>query len=105
MPFLLPAIAFALGAIVGSFLNVVIHRYPRGESIVLPPSHCPHCSANIRPYDNVPIVAYLWLGGRCRACRHVISGRYPLVELANALFYVAAFQRTGPTAGFLAIAA
>ena len=105
MTFLLPAFAFALGAIVGSFLNVVIHRYPRGESIVMPPSHCPHCLARIKPYDNVPILSYLWLGGRCRACRAGISPRYPLVELANALFYLAAFQRTGPTPGFLAIAA
>jgi leader peptidase (prepilin peptidase)/N-methyltransferase len=96
---------FALGAIVGSFLNVVIHRYPREESIVLPPSHCPHCNTNIKPYDNVPILSWLWLGGRCRACREPISGRYPLVELANALFYLAVFQRTGITWGFLPLAA
>ncbi|HEV3484090.1 MAG TPA: prepilin peptidase, partial [Vicinamibacterales bacterium] len=105
MTWLLPAAAFALGAIVGSFLNVVIHRYPRGESIVLPASHCPHCNTPIRPWDNVPIFSYLWLRGRCRACGEPISMRYPLVELANALFYLAAFQRTGPTVGFLAIAA
>jgi len=97
--------AFALGAIVGSFLNVVIHRYPRGESIVLPPSHCPHCNTNIRPYDNVPILSYLWLRGRCRACGEAISARYPLVELANALFYLAIVQRTGLTIGFLPLAA
>ena len=105
MIWLLDAAAFGLGAIVGSFLNVVIHRYPRGESIVTPPSHCPHCSAKIKPYDNVPILSYLWLRGRCRACREPISARYPLVELANALFYLAAYQRTGPTIGFIAIAA
>ncbi len=98
-------IAAALGAIVGSFLNVVIHRYPREESIVFPPSRCPHCGTNIKPYDNVPILAWLWLRGRCRACREPITARYPLVELANALFYAAAFQRTGLTPGFLAIAA
>jgi leader peptidase (prepilin peptidase)/N-methyltransferase len=98
-------IAVALGAIVGSFLNVVIHRYPREESIVFPPSRCPHCGTHIKPYDNVPIVAWLWLRGRCRACREPITARYPLVELANALFYAAIYQRTGPTPGFLAIAA
>jgi leader peptidase (prepilin peptidase)/N-methyltransferase len=98
-------LAAALGAIVGSFLNVVIHRYPREESIVFPPSHCPHCRTNIKPYDNVPVVAWLWLRGRCRACREPITARYPLVELANALFYAAAFQRTGMTPGFVAIAA
>ena len=99
------ALAFGLGAIIGSFLNVVIHRYPREESIVFPPSRCPHCATQIKPYDNVPIVAWLWLGGKCRACRGGIDARYPLVELANALFYVAIFQRTGLTPGFLAIAA
>src|SRR5215210_1804529 len=98
-------LAAALGAIVGSFLNVVIHRYPREESIVFPPSRCPHCGTHIQPYDNVPILAWLWLRGRCRACREPITARYPLVELANALFYAAVFQRTGLTPGFLAIAA
>lgn len=99
------ALAFGLGAIIGSFLNVVIHRYPREESIVFPPSRCPHCSTEIKPYDNVPILAWLWLRGKCRACRGPIDVRYPLVELANALFYVAIFQRTGLTPGFLAVAA
>src|SRR5215210_6768522 len=98
-------LAAALGAIVGSFLNVVIHRYPREESIVFPPSRCPHCGTHIKPYDNVPVLAWLWLRGRCRVCRERITARYPLVELANALFYVAIFQRTGVTPGFLAVAA
>jgi leader peptidase (prepilin peptidase) / N-methyltransferase len=97
--------AFGLGAIVGSFLNVVIHRYPREESVVFPPSKCPACATEIKPYDNVPIFAWLWLLGRCRACKAPISARYPLVELANALFYVAVFQRTGLTWGFLPVAA
>ena len=97
--------AFLLGAIIGSFLNVVIHRYPRGESIVMPPSHCPHCDTLIRPYDNVPIFSWLWLRGRCRACHEPISARYPLVELANALFYLAIFERTGLTVGFIPLAA
>src|SRR5712675_1706724 len=82
------AFSFAIGAIVGSFLNVVIHRYPREESIVFPPSHCPQCSTAIRPYDNIPLLSYAVLRGRCRACRAPISMRYPLIELANALFYL-----------------
>ena len=97
--------AFALGAIVGSFLNVVIHRYPIEESIVFPPSRCPACRAGIRWFDNVPILAWLWLRGRCRDCRAPISPRYPLVELANALFYLAIYLHTGPTPGFVLIAA
>jgi leader peptidase (prepilin peptidase) / N-methyltransferase len=97
--------ALALGAIWGSFLNVVIHRYPREESVAFPPSRCPHCSARIRPYDNVPVLSYLWLLGRCRACRAPISPRYPLVEAANALFYLALFQRTGLSWGFVPLAA
>ena len=97
--------AFATGAIVGSFLNVVIHRYPIEESIVFPPSRCPACRARIRWFDNVPILSYLWLGGRCRDCRAPISPRYPLVELANALFYLAIYLHTGPTPGFFLIAA
>lgn len=105
MPWLLPSAAFALGAIVGSFLNVVIHRYPRQESVVFPPSRCPHCSERIKPWDNVPILAWLWLGGRCRACRGPISLRYPLVELANALFWLALYFRTGPTITFPIIGA
>ena len=63
---LLALFAFALGAIVGSFLNVVIHRYPRGESIVFPASHCPHCFTRIRWYDNFPVLSYIVLLGRCR---------------------------------------
>ena len=104
--FLLPsAFCFGIGAIVGSFLNVVIHRYPREESIVFPPSRCPHCGTAIKPYDNIPIISYAILRGRCRACRAPISMRYPLVELANALFYLAIFLRTGISVAFLPIAA
>lgn len=105
MPPFLPVFAFALGAIVGSFLNVVIHRYPREESIVFPASHCPHCNVPIRWYDNIPIVSFAVLLGRCRSCRAPISWRYPLVELANALFYLALYFHTGPTIGFLLVAA
>jgi leader peptidase (prepilin peptidase)/N-methyltransferase len=105
MTFLLGFYAFAAGAIVGSFLNVVIHRYPREESIVFPGSHCPHCDAAIRWYDNIPIISFLVLRGRCRACGAGIAWRYPLVELANALFYLAVFLRTGPTVAFIVVAA
>ena len=105
MSLLLPIYAFAIGAIVGSFLNVVIHRYPREESIVFPPSKCPHCGTAIKAYDNIPLVSYAILGGRCRACRAPISIRYPLVELANALFYLAIFYRTGVSVAFIPIAA
>ncbi len=97
--------AFAIGAIVGSFLNVVIHRYPREESIVFPGSHCPHCNAAIRWYDNIPILSFAVLRGRCRACGAGIAWRYPLVELANALFYLALFLRTGPSVAFVIVAA
>jgi len=103
--FLLPFYAFALGAIVGSFLNVVIHRYPREESVVFPGSHCPHCNALIRWYDNIPILSYMILRARCRACHAPIAIRYVLVELANALFYLAIFLRTGPTFVFPLVAA
>ena len=102
--FFLPLTAFALGAIVGSFLNVVIHRYPREESIVFPASHCTNCNTAIKAYDNVPILSYIWLAGRCRACHEPFSIRYPLVELANALFFLAIFQRTGVSPLFVVIA-
>lgn len=105
MPVLLAFYAFALGAIVGSFLNVVIHRYPREESIVFPASHCPHCRTPIKWYDNFPLLSWALLGGRCRSCRAPISMRYPLVELANALFYLAVYERTGPTLAFIPVAA
>jgi leader peptidase (prepilin peptidase)/N-methyltransferase len=105
MSLLLPIYAFAIGAIVGSFLNVVIHRYPREESIVFPPSRCPRCGTAIKPYDNIPILSYAVLGGRCRSCHAPISMRYPLVELANALFYLSIFYRTGVSVAFIPIAA
>src|SRR5436309_6802805 len=105
MTLLLGFYAFCMGAIVGSFLNVVIHRYPREESIVFPGSHCPQCNAPIRWYDNIPILSFALLRARCRACRAPIAWRYPLVELANALFYLALYLRTGPALGFIPIAA
>jgi leader peptidase (prepilin peptidase)/N-methyltransferase len=86
-----------LGAIIGSFLNVVVHRLPREESIVFPNSRCPQCGAGIQPYDNIPVISYLILRGRCRSCRTPISARYPAVEAFTALLYVAVFLRDGAT--------
>ena len=95
--FLLVSVA-ALGAVIGSFLNVVIHRLPREESIVLPSSRCPSCGAGIRFFDNIPIVSWLVLRGRCRACRARISPRYPAVEaLTASLFALTFWLRSGVT--------
>jgi leader peptidase (prepilin peptidase)/N-methyltransferase len=88
------------GLIAGSFVNVVIHRLPRGESVAFPGSHCPVCGAPIRPYDNVPVLSWLFLRGRCRVCRAPISARYPAVELANAVLWVAVFLRAPGWADF-----
>jgi leader peptidase (prepilin peptidase)/N-methyltransferase len=77
----------AIGACVGSFLNVVIHRLPRGVSIVFPPSHCPACGRSIRWYDNIPLVSWWVLGGRCRWCKAPISPRYLVVEAATAAMF------------------
>ena len=82
-------LAGIVGAVVGSFLNVVIHRLPRGESLVHPRSRCPSCGTQIAEYDNVPIVSWLVLRGRCRHCGAPISSRYPLVELLTALTFAA----------------
>lgn len=92
---------FALvGLVIGSFLNVCIYRIPRDESIVLPSSHCPHCGAGIRPYDNVPVLSYILLGGKCRSCRVSISPQYPAVEIlcAIAFFFCAATWGIEPPA-------
>lgn len=79
---------FALGACIGSFLNVVVWRLPRGESLVSPPSHCPKCNTPLAWFDNVPIFGWIFLRGRCRYCHETISIRYPLVELFTALLLV-----------------
>jgi len=78
---------FLLGLLIGSFLNVAIVRLPRGHSIVSPPSHCPRCRASIKFYDNIPLISFLILRGKCRNCGEPISWRYPLVELMNGLLY------------------
>ena len=82
------ALMGVLGAMIGSFLNVVIHRLPREQSIVFPNSSCPKCHAGIKAYDNIPILSFLILGGQCRACGAPISPRYPAVEALTALLFV-----------------
>jgi leader peptidase (prepilin peptidase)/N-methyltransferase len=84
-----------LGALIGSFLNVVAHRAPLGESLATPGSHCPACAAPVRPYDNIPLVSWLFLRGRCRDCGAPISARYPLVELLTAGAFAAVVAAGG----------
>lgn len=93
---MIPYVFVALfGAVIGSFLNVCIYRIPRGESVAWPGSHCPACGHEIPAYDNIPIVSYLMLRGRCRACGIRISPQYPLVEAVNAIGYVLLFYFFG----------
>ena len=90
-------IVFLFGAVIGSFLNVCIYRLPREESVAWPASRCPSCGKPIAIYDNVPILSYLILQGRCRVCQVPISIQYPLVEVANALGYLMVFEMFGFT--------
>ncbi|MGA8873224.1 MAG: prepilin peptidase [Candidatus Acidiferrales bacterium] len=87
--------AFLFGLIIGSFLNVCIVRIPEQKSIVMPASACPKCGTPIRPYDNIPVVSYVFLGGKCRACKTTISPIYPLVELLTALLFLGCFLAFG----------
>jgi leader peptidase (prepilin peptidase)/N-methyltransferase len=95
------AITFAgvLGAIVGSFLNVVSYRLPRHESLISPASHCPNCATPVKPYDNIPILSWLLLRGHCRSCAAPISPRYPLVEALTAALCVGAVLAHNSAAG------
>ncbi len=88
-------LAFVFGAVVGSFLNVCICRLPSGESLVFPASRCPLCGFRIPPYDNIPLISYLLLGGRCRSCKARISPLYPAVELINGLLALFLFMKYG----------
>jgi leader peptidase (prepilin peptidase)/N-methyltransferase len=88
--------AGGFGLILGSFLNVVAYRLPRGESLASPASRCPGCETPIKPYDNVPVLSWLLLRGRCRSCGTSIAWRYPLVELATALLMALAVIVIGP---------
>lgn len=94
---LIAIFVFCFGLIIGSFLNVCILRIPERKSIVLPASACPKCGAAIRPYDNIPVVSYLLLGGKCRSCKTKISAMYPLVELLAALLFFACYRAFGLT--------
>jgi leader peptidase (prepilin peptidase)/N-methyltransferase len=98
-PLFVYIICGVFGAIIGSFLNVVIHRLPREESVVFPNSKCPSCGSVIAFYDNVPLLSYAVLAGKCRSCRTPISARYPAVELMTALLFVAVAYRQGLSIG------
>jgi leader peptidase (prepilin peptidase) / N-methyltransferase len=96
-------LVFMLGASVGSFLNVVIYRVPAGLSVLHPPSRCPSCLRSLKAYDNVPVLGWLWLKGRCRYCKTRIAARYPLVEAATGLLFVLVFwifDLSIPTLGY-----
>lgn len=98
MPFVFYIIAaFIFGLLIGSFLNVVIHRVPLGESVVFPGSHCPNCNAALRPIDNIPVISFLLLRGRCRKCSLSISWRYPAVELLTAILFASLAYKSGVT--------
>ncbi|CAN5641957.1 A24 family peptidase [soil metagenome] len=99
---LLLVLLAVIGLVIGSFLNVVIVRVPSGESLVRPPSKCPQCEAPIAPRDNIPVLSWLLLRGRCRSCSEPIPAGYPLVELANAALWVLAGVRFG--AGWVLVA-
>lgn len=94
-----------VGLLVGSYLNVVVHRLPRQLSTVLPRSRCPHCGAPIRPRDNLPVVSWLLLRGRCRDCRAPISARYPMIELLTGALFAGSVARFGVTWSALVAAA
>ena len=98
-----PLFACVFGMVIGSFLNVCICRMPKSESIVSPPSHCPYCSYQIRWYDNIPLVSYLLLSGKCRGCGAHISLQYLLVEVLNGILSLLLFFRFGPTLAFAAL--
>src|SRR5271156_1476311 len=94
---LIGVFVFLFGLIIGSFLNVCILRIPTGKSIVMPASACPKCGTAIRPYDNIPVISWLVLGGKCRKCRTSISPMYPIVELLTGLLFFACYKAFGLT--------
>ncbi len=96
---------FVLGTVLGSFMNVVIYRLPRGKSLARPGSRCPHCQTPIAPWDNIPLVSFAVLGGRCRACRAPIGWRYPLVEAAAGLLLAALWVRFAPAGAWMLLVA
>lgn len=97
-------IIFIYGLLIGSFLNVCIYRIPRRESISYPPSHCTNCSNKIKPYDLIPVISYIFLRGKCRYCKEKISIIYPIIELTNAVLYLALYYKYGISAEFIKFA-
>lgn len=92
---------FIYGAIIGSFLNVCIYRIPKKESIAYPASHCPNCNTNLKWFDNIPIISFASLMGKCRYCRGKISIQYPIVESINAFFYIIMYFKFGFSLDFI----
>ncbi|MGQ9777861.1 MAG: prepilin peptidase [Thermodesulfobacteriota bacterium] len=98
---MLIAISIIFGAMIGSFLNVCIYRLPKRESVISPKSHCPYCNRGIKYYDNIPILSYLFLGGKCRYCHKPISLKYPIIEGITALSSLFLFIRFGISFNYL----
>ncbi|MEM3408553.1 MAG: prepilin peptidase [Conexivisphaerales archaeon] len=99
-------LVFLVGISIGSFLNVVIYRVPRRESILFPPSHCPYCNHKFSPLDNIPIISYIFLKGKCRYCGKPISPMYPIVELTTGIIFVLTYLKFGfPFCIYYAVAA
>ncbi|WML36046.1 prepilin peptidase [Clostridium sp. OS1-26] len=94
-------IIFIFGAVIGSFFNVCIYRIPRGGSIAFPPSHCTNCKKEIKWYDLIPIISYIFLRGKCRYCKEKIPIRYPMIEFTTALLFVANYSVYGLTFDFI----
>lgn len=101
MESIFPVTIFILGLLIGSFLNVCIYRIPRGESIAFPPSHCTSCSNDIKPYDLIPVISWILLGGKCRNCKEKISSRYALIELSTAILFLLTYFNYGLTINLL----
>lgn len=102
---MLEILVWILGLMVGSFLNVVIYRVPRGESIAFPGSHCTACNSQLKWYHNIPLFSWIFLGGKCSFCKDPISKQYPLVEFFNAFLWLALFYKIGAVWYFPFIAA
>ena len=102
---ILAGAVFCFGLAVGSFANVCIHRLPRKESVVVPGSHCPACSAAVRPLDNIPVISYIVLGGKCRDCATRISPIYSVIETVTAVLLLAGFFKFGLSFDFMVYAA
>ena len=94
-------IIFVLGTISGSFLNVCVYRIPKEESIAYPPSHCTTCGNNLRPYDLIPILSYIFLKGRCRYCGEKVSIRYPIIEFITGVLFLITFIKYGLSLKFI----